>query len=104
MPKATRAQVYAAIDSERDYQDMRAQRDGSTSWVNDEERGHMEHSHEEWLIYMDSYLREAKEKAARVWGKNAQAEVMEVVRKVTALGVAAMEACGAPQRAGFERP
>lgn len=93
---ASRGEVYAALDSERDYQESRRVRDGSTA----EGR---EHSAEEWLIYMNSYLREANEVAARVWGPECTPRIMEIVRKVTALGVAAMEACGAPQRVGFPR-
>lgn len=95
MPKATRAEVYAALDSERDYQDMRTVRDGSTTA--------RPHSAEEFLVYTQDYLNEALHVASRVWGPEANAKIMEIVRKVSALCVANMEGNGAPQRAGFER-
>lgn len=94
MPQLTRQQVYAALDSERAYQEMRIVRDGSTSV----ERPH---SAEEYLVYMDVYLTEAKRVASHTWGPEAQQKIMEVVRKVTALGVACGEANGMPHREGF---
>jgi hypothetical protein len=97
MTTATRSEVYAAIDSERDYQNMRMTRDGSTS-----SEAHP-HEHESFLLYMEHYLHLAREKASMTWGPQAALDTMEVVRKVVALGVACMEAHGAPQRAGFER-
>lgn len=93
---STRQEVYAAVDSERDYQDSRIKNDGSTAPDG-------KHSPEEYLVYMQDYLNEALHTASRVWGPKARPAIMEIVRKVTALGVAAMEANGAPQRAGFER-
>lgn len=95
---ATRAEVYNALDSERDYQDMRIARDGTTAPGPEHY-----HSPEEFLIYMDAYLNEAKRVASSVWGPECKPAVMEIVRKVTALGVACMEQNGAPQRKGFER-
>jgi hypothetical protein len=85
-----RAEVYAAIDSERDYQDMRKHRDS----------GAETHSPEEFLLYMQDYLTEAVHAAARLWGPEAKPKIMEIVRKVTALGVACMEQHGAPKRPG----
>jgi hypothetical protein len=89
----SRADVYAAIDSERDYQDMRVKRDQGAGF----------HSTEEFLLYMDDYLTEAKHVASRTWGPDAKFAILEVVRKVVALGVVMMEQHGAPQRAKFER-
>lgn len=88
----TREDVYRAIDSERDYQEMRKQRDG----------GNHHHSPTEFLVYMKSYLNEALEAAARKWGPSCNPAILEIVRKVTALGIACMEENGAPQRVGFE--
>ncbi len=88
---STRKEVYDAIDSERAYQDMRRARD----------HGQETHSPEEFLVYMQHYLGEALKTAATTWGPSAQLATMEIVRKVTALGVAAMEANGAPRREGF---
>lgn len=50
-----REPIYLAIDSERAYQDMRQARDG----------GAEKHSVEEFMLYMDDYLKEAKSIAAR---------------------------------------
>lgn len=88
-----RNDVYAALDSERDYQEMRKQRDDGQPF----------HSVEEFLLYMEDYLHEARSVASRTWGPDAKPKTLEVLRKVVALGVACMEIHGAPQRAGFER-
>lgn len=89
----SRADVYAAIDSERDYQEMRVKRDQGAGF----------HSTEEFLLYMDYYMTETKKIASTTWGPKAKDAILEFVRKVTALGVACMEQHGAPQRAKFER-
>lgn len=89
----SRAEAYAALDSERDYQDMRKDRDN----------GQPSHSPEEYLVYMQDYLNEALHTSARTWGPEAKVAVMEIVRKVTALGVACMEDHGVAQRQGFKR-
>ena len=91
---STRQEVYTALDSERDYQDSRG--------VATDGHRHV-HGFEEYLLYIDDYLTEAKHTASRVWGAEARPKVMEIIRKVTALGVACMEDNGAIQRAGFER-
>ena len=90
----TREEVYAAIDGERAYQEMRLARDGST-----DPQG--QHSPEEFLLYMENYLNEAKHVAARVWGPECRPRILDIVRKVTALGVSCMEQNGAPRREGF---
>lgn len=90
---STRQDVYAALDSERDYQDMRISRDGTTA-VGPEHY----HTPEEFLLYMDYYLNLAKQTASTVWGSECKPAIMEIVRKITALGVANMEANGAPKR------
>ena len=89
----SRADVYAALDSERDYQEMRVKRDQGAGF----------HSTEEFLLYMDYYLTETKKIATTTWGPEAKPAILEFIRKVTALGVACMEQHGAPQRKGFER-
>lgn len=99
--RATRQQVYDALDSERDYQEMRKKRDGENGTDNNGDP--RSHSPEEYLVYMQDYLNEALHVASRTWGPEARLAIMEIVRKVTALGVANMEDNGAPQRAGFER-
>lgn len=89
---ADRQEVYAAIDSERDYQEMRMVRDGSTA--------SSEHPHtpEEFLLYMEHYVHLAREAASTIWGPEAKPAILNIIRKVTALGVACMEANGAPRR------
>jgi hypothetical protein len=85
---ATRAEVYAALDSERDYQDMRKVRDSGQEF----------HSVEEFLLYMKVYLDETIAISAHTWGPDAVPKTLEHLRKVTALGVACMEQHGAPHR------
>lgn len=55
--KATRAEVYAAIDGERAYQNEK--------WNEDTTASGGSHSPAEWLVYIDDYLREAKMQATR---------------------------------------
>ena len=96
MSKLTRSEAYSVIDSERAYQEMRMVRDGSTSLPPGQP-----HTPEEFILYMEHYLHLAREKASTVWGPDAKAQTMDIVRKVTALGVAAIEANGCPRREGF---
>jgi hypothetical protein len=86
-----RKEVYEIIDGERDYQEMRIVRDGSTAPEG-------KHSPEEYLIYMNDYLQEAMHVAARTWGAACTPAILDIVRKVTALGVACMEQNGAVRR------
>lgn len=90
----SRQEVYAALDTERNYQDARrsAAYDATIGAPGD-------HSPEEYLVYMQDYLNEALHTASRIWGPGCKPAVMEIVRKVTALGVACMESNGAPPRA-----
>lgn len=84
---ATRAQVYAAIDSEREYQntlgpDRRAANENKFSVG-------------EWLVMMKVYV----DKALVAWTDNPGTDAaMNAIRKVSAIGVAAMEEHGAPKR------
>lgn len=85
---STREEVYKAVDSERDYQDLK--------WGIPHER-----TPTEFLVYIQDYLtqafnqatREPDEKKLRV-SKN----TLDTIRKVTALGVACLEQHGAPLR------
>ncbi len=81
---ATRNDVYVAINTERAYQDKR--------WPN--ERAH---TTDEFILFMEHYLHEARRLASTTPDGNV--EVLDFVRKVTALGVACMEQNGAPRRA-----
>lgn len=87
------ADVVASLASERAYQEMRKVRDS----------GAPEHSVEDFILFMEDYLHEARHVASRTWGPDAKGKTLEILRKVTGLGVACMEAHGAPQREGFER-
>lgn len=89
----SRSDVYAAIDSERDYQESRkAAAPGDPSY-----NGRVR-TPEEYMVYMQDYLNEAMHKASREWGPAYRDGVVEIIRKVTALGVACMEDHGAPRR------
>lgn len=88
---ATRIEVYEALNSERDYQDSR--------WGKTETKGI--HSISEWIAYIEDYLSEAKHLLARKKMVDAYPEANNIIRKVTAMGVACMEQNGAPKREGF---
>lgn len=97
MRGATRRQVFAAINSERAYQDdLRAKNGDDPS---ERERKTLE----QFGYYMEDYLREMKTQLSRTWGPTAYDAALDTMRKVTAMGVAAMETWGAPQRPGFGR-
>lgn len=89
----SRADVYAALDSERNYQASRWNETTTTS------KGH--HSYSEWLAYMDYYIGLAKKELATRARQEAYPDVSHIMRKITAMGVAAMEDHGAPVREGF---
>lgn len=82
-----RKEVYSIIDGERSYQDIR--RKSQYDIVPDEEKFVAE-----WIIYMEHHLNKAKELVYNLNNENALAEI----RKVTALGVRAMEIHGCPER------
>lgn len=92
-----RSEVYDAIDSERDYQNYKAFQNGTAP---DEARPH---SVEEFVLYMEDYMRELRTQLSRTWtpDRKAPKEALDTLRKVVALGVAAMEQHGAPRREGF---
>ena len=87
---ATREEVYIALDGERAYQ---------RKWEKSESEG--KHSFEEWFTYMEDYIDEAQHILSREMKQDADLRVQNIMRKVTALGVAAMEQLGAPRREGF---
>lgn len=81
---ARRTDVYAAIDREREYQDSLS----PTS-----ESGGV-HSVAEWVLYMEDYIAQARSTSARTWGPEARTATLDVIRKITAMGVACMEQNG----------
>ena len=78
-----RKDVYKLIDGERDYQDSRWNRDTTSS--------NGIHTSEQWIMYMEDYLNEAKHILSRQATQVADPQAMEIIRKVTAMGVCAME-------------
>ena len=90
---AIREDVYAAIDSERAYQETR--------WNSSTTTSHGQHSYEEWFTYIEDYIAEAKHILSRGSAQDVDLPVAHILRKVTAMGVAAMEQRGAPRREGF---
>jgi len=90
---STRAEVYAAVDSERAYQqDMAAAAHGDPS--NDYNK-----ALECFATYIASYSDELTDQLSRTWGPDAYRKPLDTVRKIAALAVAAMEVHGAPLRA-----
>lgn len=87
--KMQRSDVYKRLDGERDYQDERWGTRRTLDGTPDEEKPVAE-----WINYMEFHLAKAKEKVYYLKTEEALAEV----RKVTALGVRAMEIHGCPER------
>lgn len=92
----SRSDVYAALDGERAYQDKR--------WCESQQRPNEpahQHTPEEWLTYIEDYVNEAKHILSREDAPGCFVKAMNIMRKITAMGVAAMEQNGAPQREGY---
>lgn len=87
---ATRAEVYAVVDGERDYQDARK---GNAK----RHDGQPDMRVDGYILCMEKCLDDAR----NAWYKGGTGgkDSLEFIRKVTALGVAAMEYFGAPPRA-----
>jgi hypothetical protein len=85
-----REDVYKLIDGERDYQDSR--------WTPETTSSGGVHTPEEWVLYMEDYLIEAKHELARKSIDVARPTVMGIIRKVAAMGVCAMEQIDTPPR------
>ena len=84
-----RKEVYKAIDSERDYQDLKWDYNNKLNRIHDEEK-----SLAEWLNYIEYCLNDAKKENYNLNNE----ETINNIRKITALGVRAMEIHGAPLR------
>lgn len=86
-----RESVYAALDSEREYQDAKGVANGGEPH---------RHELESFVLYMDDYMTELKHQLSRQWTDTGRVHpsCLDTLRKVTALGVAAMEQHGAPYR------
>lgn len=83
-------EVYAAIDGERDYQDLRWDETNSSSGG--------KHSYEEWIVYIEAYLAEMKTALAHSGSAATQENIGGQFRKVAAMAVACMEQNGAVPR------
>ncbi len=92
-PKATREEVFLALNSEREYQDWRF--DGLRH--NRQSRSAIDRSLDEFILYIVQYAQEA----AMLTTHGDEVGALNFVRKVGALTVGCMEAHGAPHR---ERP
>lgn len=94
MNKATRAQVFSAIDSERDYQEKK--------WGPNRDE---HNSIADFILFMEHHLANARTAATTLDGRDPKSVpiMLDYVRKVTALGVSCMETHGAPQREGHKR-
>lgn len=88
--KATRAEVYAAIDGERDYQDSVWNKNTTTTGG--------QHSVTEWILFMEDYLMQARQQVTRNAEPMANLVALETMRKITAMGVACMEQNGVSPR------
>ncbi|MFQ5772696.1 MAG: hypothetical protein ACE5HX_19330 [bacterium] len=80
--KATREEVYDAIDTERTYQ--------SCVWSGMDEQN----SIADYIIYLKRYIREAE----CISDPSTPSNVLNTIRKVAAIAVACMERHGAPRR------
>lgn len=91
---ASRTQVFSVIDGERAYQDSLGVANGGEPH---------RHELESYAIYIDDYLTQMKHQLSRIWCSDGKppAEALHTLRKITALGVAAMEQHGALVREGF---
>jgi hypothetical protein len=85
-----REDVYKAIDTERDYQDA--------IWNEDTTASGGKHSPEEWCMYIEDYINEAKHILSREPINTAYPKAMSIMRKVGAMAVCAMEQNGTTNR------
>lgn len=85
----TRQNVYAAIDSERDYQDSKWPQDGSPGFPNPLSIG-------EQILLAEEYLHQAR--LAWTQEKRPEMKALNIIRKVAGICVNCMEQHGAPHR------
>ena len=78
-----RTDVYKLIDGEREYQDSRWNPTTTTS--------DGIHSVEEWMMFIEDYVSEAKHILSRESKQVADSKGMDIMRKVAAMSVCAME-------------
>ena len=96
-PKATRAEAYSAIDSERTYQAQKWGEGGESNiHVNLAEN---DRTIDEMALYVQGYATDLVQHCSHV---SDPTEALNIMRKIAALCVGCMEAHGAPYREGFE--
>lgn len=83
----TRAQVYALIDGERDYQDSLG--------TDRREPFEVPHCTGEYLVMLATYLRKAEDAWTNTAGNH---DALDQIRKIAAIAVHCMEDNGAPPR------
>jgi hypothetical protein len=88
--KANREEVFAVIDGERRYQQQMVEKAGR--FTEDDK------PLEAYVLYMDQYLNNVKNDLSFVWGPESIRKALDGLRKVVALGVAAMETHGVQPR------
>jgi hypothetical protein len=84
-------QVCALLKGEREYQDKRWNTDGDPS------KPH-QHTPEEWILYIEDYLQRARHTLACHDEDVAYPVTLEILRKITAMGVACLEQNGCNPR------
>jgi hypothetical protein len=84
MKPLNKEEVYEILKEEREYQD--------SHWGGSEHD--KKHSVSDWLVFIRRHMVEAEN---ALYNSNAD-DAMESIRKITALGMAAMEAKGCPKR------
>jgi len=85
-----RQKIYEAIDSERNYQNMRWNVNTTTS--------QNMHTFEEWFVYIEDYVNEAKHVLSRTPRQEADLIASDIMRKVAAMAVCCMEEHGVENR------
>lgn len=96
-----REAIYKAIDTERAYQLKRWGVDVAlteTGPGNTHTLREAPHSLEEWVLYMEDYLQEARTQLSRMSEPDARDAALHTLRKVVSMGVAAFEEHGCPIR------
>lgn len=88
--KFSREEVYAILNGERDYQDK--------IWNEHTTASGGKHVPSEWLVYIQHYLTKAIEVASTLPNPESNDLVMENIRKIGAMCVAAMEQNGVSHR------
>lgn len=89
--KMDRKQVYELIEGERSYQDKRWGPETTAS-------GGRHYQPEEWIVFIEDYLTEAKHILAREAAPECDLKAMAIIRKIAAMCVAAMETIDTPAR------